>query len=624
MVISDKVKSLEENARILSSVTAFALLREELIKNIGIDRVKGFLLRYGFELGVKGAKNALSLGFTSLEEVLKQGPDFHSKYGHAKGVHYSIEVDLGQDDEVLSAYGQGTWEGSFEGLEHLNRFGKSDSPICYTLRGYVTGFMSTICGKTIIAKETSCIAMGHPVCRWSFKPLEEWGDEISEEYQYYSESTIIKDYKYTYQQLLEQRNYIYKVANLHKQLTEAVTNGCDLQIIADAAADITGIPIIIDDASFHTFVYSGMSEATFFEINEEKKQWLQQAEIFRSGNWKSPEKSSHSKKLVTFQQHHGLVEPIIVRKNILGYCTFVYPEKNTIDVENDYMLLERIANAASLLLLNEKTKFESFERMKGNFLEQLLHNQYPSRAEILKRGRFMNIDLGKKFYIGVLEVKTTKISIDHELGLHEKLLETTFSFFKEQNLTVLAVQKQGKIVLLITETTSKAIDIQRVAENLIDYMNRSFECIDLKIGISSKGEHIEKAFKYYEQALIAVRMVTKKKALLFESLGIVGILINQNNVSAVQMMGQQLLKDFYKNKDPKNLELLKTLYVFLYNGGKLEQTMKELSLSMSGLLYRIQKIEAVIGKDLRDPIDSHHILLVLEALAALGELEIRW
>ena len=34
---------------------------------------------------------------------------------------------------------------------------------------------------------------------------------------------------------------------------------------------------------------------------------------------------------------------------------------------------------------------------------------------------------------------------------------------------------------------------------------------------------------------------------------------------------------------------MKTLYVFLSNGGKLEQTMGDLALSMSGLRHRIEE-----------------------------------
>ena len=69
-------------------------------------------------------------------------------------------------------------------------------------------------------------------------------------------------------------------------------------------------------------------------------------------------------------------------------------------------------------------------------------------------------------------------------------------------------------------------------------------------------------------------------------------------------------------------ELIKTLYVFLANGGKLQKTMDDLSLSMSGLMYRINKLEKLLKKDLRDSSQSYQLLLILDSLLALGELKI--
>ena len=51
----------------------------------------------------------------------------------------------------------------------------------------------------------------------------------------------------------------------------------------------------------------------------------------------------------------------------------------------------------------------------------------------------------------------------------------------------------------------------------------------------------------------------------------------------------------------KKNELVKTLYVFLANGGNLEKTAMDITLSLSGLRYRLQKIEELLGHDLRDP-----------------------
>ena len=60
----------------------------------------------------------------------------------------------------------------------------------------------------------------------------------------------------------------------------------------------------------------------------------------------------------------------------------------------------------------------------------------------------------------------------------------------------------------------------------------------------------------------------------------------------------------------------------MLNGGKLEQTMSDLSLSMSGLRHRVTRIEGMLGKDLRDPNEAHQLLLIIKSLIAIGELTI--
>ena len=50
--------------------------------------------------------------------------------------------------------------------------------------------------------------------------------------------------------------------------------------------------------------------------------------------------------------------------------------------------------------------------------------------------------------------------------------------------------------------------------------------------------------------------------------------------------------------------------------------MLDLNLSMSGLVYRIQKIEELLGRELRNSKHAFELTLLLESLIVLGELEI--
>ena len=50
--------------------------------------------------------------------------------------------------------------------------------------------------------------------------------------------------------------------------------------------------------------------------------------------------------------------------------------------------------------------------------------------------------------------------------------------------------------------------------------------------------------------------------------------------------------------------------------------MSDLSLSMSGLRHRVSRIEGLLEKDLRDPNETHQLLLIIKSLIAIGELTI--
>ncbi|MDF2790301.1 MAG: polyketide synthase regulator, partial [Neobacillus sp.] len=271
----------------------------------------------------------------------------------------------------------------------------------------------------------------------------------------------------------------------------------------------------------------------------------------------------------------------------------------------------------SLYLLNEKTSFEALEKMKGYFLEQILKGQYSSREEIINRGRYMGVDLETPFYIAAIDYKengkTAKDSNDYE-----QILESMAKYLDIQGYKALIGQYEGKIIMLIPESSNILPNMEKV----LKHIETTHSYYNYKIGISDKAEEIEQVLEYLDESLISLRMSTEKKIIQFKDLGIVGILINSKNVSGIKKIAKQELGPLYKLGEGKQKELLKTLYVFLSNGGKLQQTMDDLSLSMSGLMYRINKIENLINKDLRDSSQSYQLLLILDSLLALGELEI--
>lgn len=606
---------LEVNDRKMTiSSTALGILRHQLARNIGTERIKGFLIRFGWEMGENDAKQALKTDI-SLESLIEQGPIVHMKSGHIRGFTHECTAEFDDNHNIVSLLGKGTWIDSYEAVEHIKRLGISETHVCHTLIGYSSGFMSTICGQSVLAKEITCVGKGDSECSWITRTQKEWESEMQEELHFYDETPIMKELEYTYEQLLEQQKFITQLSNFQKKLTEEISNGSNLQTITNMVYTLAQIPILIEDKDFLTITYAGLSEETYQDLKADMDQYIQEG--------KDKYLLPFRKKTIKTTNQERLITPILVQKEVWGYCSFIYKDMKNDKPKEDYLLLDRFANAASLILLNEKTKFDSFERMKGNFLEQILGAQLPVK-DIINRGKFAGLDLGKAYYIIVMEYRKTelsRLSIEEEFLLQEKILETTFRFFNEKKHKMLVGQREGNIILLMTKGTNKNVKIYDVIKEFHDDLKQKYPRGDFRIGISNEGNNIENASKHYEEALIALRLTMRKKMVEFHSLGIVGVLINSKNMSGIKMIAKEELGSLYNLKDPKAIELLKTLYIYLLNGGKLEQTMSDLALSMSGLRHRIKRIEGLLEKDLRDPNEAHQLLLIIKSLVALGELD---
>lgn len=88
--------------------------------------------------------------------------------------------------------------------------------------------------------------------------------------------------------------------------------------------------------------------------------------------------------------HKRLMTPIYLDRKIVGYCSFLYQE--TAPQEVDKLIIQHGALACSLYLLNERTRFNTEQRIKGNFLDDILSKQI-SFEEMTKRAYYIGFSI---------------------------------------------------------------------------------------------------------------------------------------------------------------------------------------------------------------------------------------
>ena len=152
-------------------------------------------------------------------------------------------------------------------------------------------------------------------------------------------------------------------------------------------------------------------------------------------------------------------------------------------------------------------------------------------------------------------------------------------------------------------------------------MEKNNTNIDYKIGGSRLFDDLIQFNDSLKQAEQAVSLPRRQKIIQYDELGLLGLFLQNMNVQQLRELAKQDL-GLLLEPEAKNKELLHTLYIYLVNGGRLEKTMRDLTLSLGGIQYRIRKIESIIQKDLKDFSTNSYLLLLIESLILVGEISL--
>ena len=361
------------------STRAFGAMQRDLIENIGINRMKAFFFKYGYQLGVEDAQEVAKRDSLSLLEKIEYGPIIHALKGHAKSriTEKDVEVD-GKD--IKSFRLKGVWENSYEAEQHLQNFGISEGPVCYTLTGYATGYIAGLVGVNVFFKELQCQGQGAPCCVWEGRLVSEWKEEAEEFFSYSKELPILKELEQTNEKLKLERNNLEFVSKTYNEMTNELIKGNNIDSILDILHKQNHLPIVVEDSRQQIIACKGITIKDF--------------ESIRGAFSKIPDKKQCNSKVGIFSIENGtiLMTPIYLLGQVVGYCSFLYERERTPNYDIDSMILDRLASICSLLFLKEKTEVESMEQIKGHFLEEIISGKY-TQQEIMRKADFIQLDL---------------------------------------------------------------------------------------------------------------------------------------------------------------------------------------------------------------------------------------
>jgi two-component system response regulator HydG len=221
---------------LLLDAVAMGLLRKYLVENFGFTAAHAVLTQFGFAHGWRMAE-AMQTQFNwdTDQDWQRAGTRIHTLEG-------LFHVQPGSEGP-LSRQGV-TLVGSYEAEQHLLHFGRSDVPVCWTICGLTSGYLSRADGREIYVIEDRCMGKGDAACHLIGRTREEWGDEHAEELRFFEAARLKEHLDVSLQRVTETLKATERKLREHRRALVQVVR--DVEEPLGIIAKSTGMRQVVD------------------------------------------------------------------------------------------------------------------------------------------------------------------------------------------------------------------------------------------------------------------------------------------------------------------------------------------------------------------------------------------
>ena len=149
------------------------------------------------------------------------------------------------------------------------------------------------------------------------------------------------------------------------------------------------------------------------------------------------------------------------------------------------------------------------------------------------------------------------------------------------------------------------------------------------VGVSKLCKDVGQYSKKFKEAKKSIEIAKTKNRLLNKSnsgvvhadeLGSIMILLDARKPEELLEYAHEFLSDLKSYDEKNSTELLRTLYFYIENECNLHKTARDMNVSISGMRYRINRIQELINMDLSKSSSKFEIQVSLQTYMAFNLL----
>jgi len=396
-----------------------------------------------------------------------------------------------------------------------------------------------------------------------------------------------------------------KAADISRQLMQLSIHGAGIAGVCEHLARICHTWVIVQDSEQHV---------RFQAAPLHEDQLTLPAKLSEEASW--PPGLAH------------IIVPILIRHDIAGYLSLVGKEGEVGYLER--MILGQVAPILALEFAREKERNEVESRYQLEAFMDVLQGTYQQPEEMLARARLLGYDLTIPQLVIIFELSPT--GPDYPTGsaqaqwskrVRDELLRVwpaSWALHEPRRLIALIPLPVGDSIG-DRETREGRGDSNAETENAQSTITQ-LERIHTRLhqttakttntshspdysggigGIASRLQDIPRSFREAQQALeIGRRLFGSHTLHSFSHLGIYRLLFSLDGHHELTEFYHETLGPLIHADTRGDGTLIETLEAFFRCNGNLSETARTMHLHRNSLLYRLSKIEEILGRSLDD------------------------
>jgi len=309
-----------------------------------------------------------------------------------------------------------------------------------------------------------------------------------------------------------------------------------------------------------------------------------------------------------------VVEPILIRHDIVGYLSLIGNESDFDYLER--IILGQIAPILALEFARERERSEVENRYQLEALTDVLQGNYQQPEEMLARARILGYDLATPQVVVIIELSPDEPDYPASSPLAQWNKRLRDELVRAWPACWVLTESRRVVALIpLSEMNESMADeresesnvfsrIERVHARILQNSASGISLPQYSCGIGRVAKNLQgvpQSSREAQRALeIGRRLFGEGKIHSFARLGIYRLLFYLDGQRELTDFYQEMLGPLLQHDTRSDGTLVETLEGYFRCNGNLSETARTMHLHRNSLLYRLERIQEILGRSLEN------------------------